>query len=525
MVQFGTGIPKLIQQSADCYDNLPEKIKLNIETLKRLNPNWIYKFYDDKDVIEFISNNFGWHYASAWNSIGQEYGAAKADLFRYLLLYKNGGVWLDIKSSASKPFDEVFRPDDSFILSQWKNKPGDIFSGWGIHEDLRMLPRGEFQNWFIASVPKHPYLEAVIKRVMDNILNYDPSQIGVGKLGVLRTTGPIAYTKAIFPIKDQWPHREADSEDDIGLVYSIFHEKSGHNHQKIFENHYSQQRSPIIRQDNTNEEIRTIKKSISFVCSDKVSFPLIVSSHERSGTHFIMNAIADCTNYLSNPHFDIGNRANAGLIDVHNPNDVRSFFYKNSKSSGRSLRNIVKSHYDSRLFSPAIEGGARVVYIYRNPIDVFISFWKFLIRFPEEGGAFKTPMELAVACPQNSALRYQYTSYLCYFDRWYFHVLNWLLLAQECSHIAVLSYDELNSNFDYSIKFALNKLGVNITKNILRRDSYKFFSGITTECSTQEKNDIANFIKERLKYLEITRKGQPRLRFYTEGDIFMAKLD
>ncbi len=525
MAQFATGIPKFIHQSADFYESLPNEVKSNIEKLKKLNPTWIYKFYDDKDAREFISDNFDWRYISAWESIGIEYGAAKADLFRYLLLYKTGGVWLDIKSSASKPFDEIFRPDDSFILSHWKNAPGETFNGWGIHEDLRMLPRGEFQNWFIASVPKHPYLENVIKRVIDNIFKYDPSQIGVGKIGVLRTTGPIAYTKAISAIKDQWPHREADSEDDLGLIYSIFHDKTGYNHHKIFKNHYSQQKSPIIKPDYINDEIITIKKSISFVSSNKISFPLIVSSHERSGTHFLMNSISDCTDYFANPYLDIGNRRNSGLIDFHNPNDVRSFFNRNSESREKSLRNIVKSHYDSRLMLPAIEGGARVVYIYRNPVDVFISFWKFLMKFPEEGGSFKTPIELASSCPQYSALRYQHTSYLCYFDRWYFHVLNWLLLASECSQISVLSYDQINFNFDYSIKRALNEIGVNITRSPYRRDSYKFIPGIVTELSEGEKNNIINFIQERMNYLEVQRKGLPKLRFHTEGDIFMTKLD
>ena len=41
--------------------------------------------------------------------------------------------------------------------------------------------------------------------------------------------------------------------------------------------------------------------SVNLSYSKKVKFPLIVCSHERSGTHFMMNSISECTEYTSNP--------------------------------------------------------------------------------------------------------------------------------------------------------------------------------------------------------------------------------
>ena len=38
---------------------------------------------------------------------------------------------------------------------------------------------------------------------------------------------------------------------------------------------------------------------MSMKMSDKVSFPIMVCSHERSGTHFLMNALSNCTHYTS----------------------------------------------------------------------------------------------------------------------------------------------------------------------------------------------------------------------------------
>ncbi len=154
-----------------------------------------------------------------------------------------------MKCSASRPLSEVLRPEDSFVLSHWNNGPGELFRGWGIHPELKSLPRGEFQNWFIACAPKHPFLRAVIGRVMDNILRYDPARIGVGKRATLLTTGPIAYTQAIFPIKSKWPHRVADAVRDLGFVYSIFESEGARAHESRFKGHYATQKGPLVLAD------------------------------------------------------------------------------------------------------------------------------------------------------------------------------------------------------------------------------------------------------------------------------------
>ena len=35
-----------------------------------------------------------------------------ADVFRYLAVYREGGVYLDVKSTVTCPLDEVLSPDD-----------------------------------------------------------------------------------------------------------------------------------------------------------------------------------------------------------------------------------------------------------------------------------------------------------------------------------------------------------------------------------------------------------------------------
>src|SRR6202034_2805604 len=92
---------------------------------------------------------------------------------------------------------------------------------------------------------KHPFLGAVIETVLRNIKNYNPLTDGIGKKGVLRVTGPTAYTAAIHRVEKAEACRIVDIEN-LGFRYSIFPRFS---HQEIFQNHYSKQIDPIVSRD------------------------------------------------------------------------------------------------------------------------------------------------------------------------------------------------------------------------------------------------------------------------------------
>ena len=91
----------------------------------------------------------------------------------------------------------------------------------------------------------HPFLKSVIDRVLANIRSYTPWRLGVGAPGVLRTTGPIAYTLAIAPIRNHHPHRLIRDETTIGLHFSL---GGGYIHRQHFPGHYSTLISPLIEQ-------------------------------------------------------------------------------------------------------------------------------------------------------------------------------------------------------------------------------------------------------------------------------------
>ena len=243
-------IPKLIHQTTTSLRTLTEPFKTNIDRMRNLHPGWTITVYDGADRQEFIRKYFDKEMLRTYLSINPHYGPARADLFRYLLLYQFGGVYLDTKSSATICLDGVLQSTDQYLLAHWDNARGRPFEGWGIHAETPYP--GEFQQWHIIATPRHPFLERVIRSVQMNIINYDISLDGTGKRAVLRVTGPIAYTKAIRPLLGKARARLVNISD-LGLVYSFLDpsneefKRSGRMiHEALTPNHYRSLSEPLV---------------------------------------------------------------------------------------------------------------------------------------------------------------------------------------------------------------------------------------------------------------------------------------
>ena len=88
--------------------------------------------------------------------------------------------------------------------------------------------------------PIHPFSASVIQNILCNIRDYRPWH-AVGRIGVLRTTGPIAYTLAIDRSLDGPPCRFV-TEEEIGCYFSI-----DYDHMSAFPNHYSTLSEPVVK--------------------------------------------------------------------------------------------------------------------------------------------------------------------------------------------------------------------------------------------------------------------------------------
>jgi len=88
------GVPLVIYQSWQTHI-VPSGMKKNILNTIANNPEFDYYLYSDSDSRIFIKNNYHASVVAAFDSLRP--GAYKSDLWRYCILYKQGGLYFDIK--------------------------------------------------------------------------------------------------------------------------------------------------------------------------------------------------------------------------------------------------------------------------------------------------------------------------------------------------------------------------------------------------------------------------------------------
>lgn len=231
-----SSIPKSIYQINLGKNNLAPKIEKNIQIIKDLNPTYAYFLFDDKDAENLLKEYYTNEIIEIYNKINPIYGAAKADFLRYLLIYAKGGIYLDLKSTITKPLDEALNLNTTMYLSSGPKEYQNT------HKELERFHEGEYQQWHIVAAAGHPLLRRVIKRVIYNIQHYSVKDFGVGRRGVLRTTGPIAFTLAISDDKNELFKKVDVSK--LGFDYTIF--KNPHEHKSLVKNHYAKLKEPVV---------------------------------------------------------------------------------------------------------------------------------------------------------------------------------------------------------------------------------------------------------------------------------------
>jgi hypothetical protein len=135
---------------------------------------------------KFVFNNYDAIIFKSYNKLNSI--IAKCDFWRYLILYKYGGIYLDLDSTITKPLDDLISVNDEAIITV----------------ERRLF----FVQWALIFNKGHPIMKRTIELVVNNILN------GNG-LTVHELTGPYVYSQAIREI-----YFEKYSADATSIMYN-----------------------------------------------------------------------------------------------------------------------------------------------------------------------------------------------------------------------------------------------------------------------------------------------------------------
>lgn len=162
-------IPKIIYQTFKS-DKLPFITRWHISRFRKNNPNYNYEFYDDARIESFLKEAYGAEILKQYQLLN--IGAAKADFFRYAVLLKKGGIYLDIDSLIKGRLDNFILEDDIAVISEERNP------------DL-------YVQWALIFEANHPFLQKTMELMLQNIRNNNHPH------DVHKMTGPTVYSEAI----------------------------------------------------------------------------------------------------------------------------------------------------------------------------------------------------------------------------------------------------------------------------------------------------------------------------------------
>ncbi len=148
-------IPKLIHQTYHDYE-LPEIYALCAQQMRALHPDYDYKFWTDDEMYAFMRTEFP-TYWSKFSALPRV--IMQVDMFRYFLLYKYGGIYVDLDYYMLRPLDGLFA-----AMSDAKKEvllPADKET-----YDGHIVGVG---NCILASRPGHPFW----KKLMDSLFTID----------------------------------------------------------------------------------------------------------------------------------------------------------------------------------------------------------------------------------------------------------------------------------------------------------------------------------------------------------------
>lgn len=149
---------------------------------RRLAPEFAYRYVSTEERLQYFQTYADPELLSAYCKLTD--GAAQADLWRCFVLYREGGIYMDIDATLTQSL-------------------AGCLSG---RQELFLTNYGEFTNFFMATRPKSPIFAEFLHTIVENIHQYDFS----GHEGVFSTTGPQALYQVLqhHPEIQYLPHQQ-----------------------------------------------------------------------------------------------------------------------------------------------------------------------------------------------------------------------------------------------------------------------------------------------------------------------------
>lgn len=131
--------------------DLPPYMTANVEHLKQTNPEFNVHVYDEEMCRKFIENNFESDVLHAYNSLKP--CSYKSDLWRFCVLYINGGIYMDIKYRCINQFKLIALTEKEHFVRDLKEEYDGTYTA------------------LIVTLPKNKIMFNCIRCIVGNVKN------------------------------------------------------------------------------------------------------------------------------------------------------------------------------------------------------------------------------------------------------------------------------------------------------------------------------------------------------------------
>jgi mannosyltransferase OCH1-like enzyme len=115
------------------------------------HPRFTHYLFDENECLNFIKDNFGNEVSNAYNMLVPS--AYKSDLWRYCILYINGGIYFDIKFYCVNGFKLIALTEKEYFARDLEKSGGGTLNG------------------LLAVKPKNEILKNCIRQIVENVKN------------------------------------------------------------------------------------------------------------------------------------------------------------------------------------------------------------------------------------------------------------------------------------------------------------------------------------------------------------------
>lgn len=188
---------------------IPSLLARGMRQFRRLNPDYSFTFFDARAREEYMARQYAGH-PILQVFRGLKIRTAQVDVWRYCLLYKEGGVYCDVDSALRVPLNTIIRENASELISFERNLCKDLFDPCYTDDETFMkgpppavaerldYPDHVVLNWMMAFEKGHPALKEAIDLIVRHFPFFQGKRFASALKAIVHCSGPLVLTQAIW---------------------------------------------------------------------------------------------------------------------------------------------------------------------------------------------------------------------------------------------------------------------------------------------------------------------------------------